>query len=83
VRELDSTRLVTALPCPHQRNTTTIDDPLGQYLDVLALNEYIGWYDGGPDKIDAMIMHAYDKPLIMKRIRSRDPFASHGDENTP
>ncbi len=85
VRELDSTRLVTAATLPHTSgNTTTIDDPLGQYLDVLGLNEYIGWYDGGPDKIDAMSYATpYDKPLIMSEFGAETPFASHGDENTP
>jgi len=85
VRELDSTRLVTAATLPHTNGTTTtIDDPLGQSLDVLGLNEYIGWYDGGPDKIDAMTYTTrYDKPLIMSEFGAETPFASHGDENTP
>jgi beta-glucuronidase len=85
VRELDPTRLVTAATLPHTRGTTTtIDDPLGQYLDVLGLNEYVGWYDGGPEKIDQMayVTH-YDKPLIMSEFGAETPFASHGGENTP
>jgi beta-glucuronidase len=85
VRELDSTRLVTAATLPHTSgDTTTIDDPLGQYLDVLGLNEYIGWYDGGPDKVDRMTYSTrYDKPLIMSEFGAETPFASHGDDNTP
>jgi len=63
VRQLDPTRLVTAATLPHTaQNVTTIDDPLGQSLDVLGLNEYIGWYDGTVAKADAMQFRStYDK----------------------
>ncbi|MGP8244396.1 MAG: glycoside hydrolase family 2 protein [Bryobacteraceae bacterium] len=84
-RELDSTRLVTAATLPHTSgDTTTIEDPLGQYLDVLGLNEYVGWYDGGPDKIDRMTYTTrYDKPLIMSEFGAAAVFGAHGGENTP
>jgi beta-glucuronidase len=53
-RELDPTRLITAATLTHYSDPTTItiDDPLGQYLDVIGCNEYIGWYDGIPTKAD-------------------------------
>jgi len=84
VRQLDPTRLVTAATLPHTvENTTTIDDPLGQYLDVLGLNEYVGWYDGAPAKADAMQFRTtYDKPLVMSEFGAEAPFGNHGDEDT-
>ena len=30
-------------------NTKIVDDPLGKALDVIGVNEYIGWYEGHPD----------------------------------
>jgi beta-glucuronidase len=85
VRELDNTRLVTAATLPHRTdpNTITIDDPLGQHLDVLGCNEYIGWYDGGPAKPDTTTFKtAYNKPLIMSEFGAEAPFGRHGDDDT-
>jgi beta-glucuronidase len=58
VRALDPTRLVTAALLHHndggaaEGTTDLLDDPLGADLDVLGCNEYLGWYDGLPDKAD-------------------------------
>src|SRR5712664_186154 len=43
-RSLDSTRLISAAMERHyvEENTQMIDDPLGEYLDVLGCNEYVG-----------------------------------------
>jgi beta-glucuronidase len=70
-RALDPTRLLTAALERHYVDTKTqmIDDPFGQYLDVIGVNEYIGWYDGLPAKCDTMSWKTiYDKPLIMSTI---------------
>jgi beta-glucuronidase len=52
-RQLDDTRLLTAANERHYENPTTqvVDDPLGEYLDVLGCNEYVGWYDGVPRRL--------------------------------
>jgi beta-glucuronidase len=84
-RELDNTRLVTAATLPHRTDpqTITIDDPLGQHLDVLGCNEYIGWYDGPPTKADTTTFKTiYDKPLIMSEFGAEAPFGRHGDDET-
>jgi beta-glucuronidase len=85
VRELDNTRLVTAATLPHRTDpqTITIDDPLGKHLDVLGCNEYIGWYDGPPSKLDTTTFKSiYDKPLIMSEFGAEAPFGRHGDDDT-
>ncbi|MGA2329672.1 MAG: glycoside hydrolase family 2 TIM barrel-domain containing protein, partial [Bryobacteraceae bacterium] len=45
-RREDPTRLLTAALQVHGANADTqmLDDPLGQVLDVLGCNEYVGWY---------------------------------------
>ncbi len=85
VRELDPTRLVTAALEIHHLDATTlmIDDPLGQKLDVLGCNEYIGWYDGLPDKCDRVTWKTvYDKPVVMSEFGGSAAFGLHGDALT-
>ena len=81
-RQLDSTRLMTAANERHYANPTTqiIDDPLGEYLDVLGCNEYIGWYDGLPEKADTMKWQvAQNKPLIISEFGGEALYGNHGD----
>lgn len=83
-RELDGTRLITAATLPHRvGDNIVIDDPLGKFLDVLGCNEYIGWYDGPPEKADRTgFQTVYDKPLVMSEFGAEAPAGNHGDEAT-
>ncbi len=68
VRELDATRLVTAAleRGKPEGDTQVIDDPFGQQLDVIGCNEYVGWYDGPPEKADRVSWRTvYDKPHVI------------------
>lgn len=81
-RSLDPTRLTTAAMERHyiDDKTLMIDDPLGENLDVLGCNEYIGWYDGLPAKADdVQWLLAYDKPLIMSEFGGGALAGKHGD----
>ena len=81
-RSLDDGRLVSAAMERHYLNPTTqmIDDPLGEFLDVLGCNEYVGWYDGLPDKADRLEWKSkYDKPLIMSEFGADALYGNHGD----
>lgn len=81
-RSLDPTRLVTAALEHHYLDETTlmIDDPLGEHLDVLGCNEYIGWYDGPPAKADALVWKStYDKPLVMSELGGGAVAGRHGN----
>ncbi len=89
VRTLDPTRLVTAAMMHHevagagQNRVAVIDDPFGADVDVLGCNEYIGWYDGLPEKIDrSEWKSAYNKPLIMSEFGADALFGMHGDDMT-
>lgn len=84
-RSLDSTRLLSAAMERHYINPTTqmIDDPLGEVLDVLGCNEYVGWYDGLPEKADGLQWKSkYDKPLIMSEFGGDARYGHHGDSST-
>ena len=82
-RELDSSRLITSA-MNHLDNTgpneRTLSDPLGEELDVLGLNEYLGWYGGRPEDADKMEWKfAWDKPLIGSEFGGGAQYGRHGD----
>ena len=84
-RSLDPTRLLSAAMERHYLNPTTqmIDDPLGEFLDVLGCNEYVGWYDGLPEKADGLEWKSkYQKPLVMSEFGGDALFGHHGDALT-
>src|ERR1043165_2576312 len=65
-KQWDPSRLASAALEVHDVNgVQTIDDPLGQYTDIVSVNEYLGWYGGLPsnsrtEKWDVK----YNKPLF-------------------
>jgi beta-glucuronidase len=85
-RQLDSTRLVTSAmnhPEATGPNSRRLNDPLGQFLDVLGLNEYVGWYERTPEDADQMQWSlAYDKPLIVSEFGGGALYGKHGDAET-
>jgi beta-glucuronidase len=81
-RSLDPSRLISAAMERHyiNDNTQMIDDPLGEYVDVFGCNEYVGWYDGLPEKADRLEWKMkYQKPLIMTEFGGEAPYGYHGD----
>ena len=82
--ELDATRLVTAaLEIHYMGNTMMVDDPLGQYLDVVACNEYLGWYVGLPDQPDkAEWKTTFQKPFLFSEFGAEALEGLHGDDMT-
>ena len=85
-RQLDSTRLITSASNRSEKITPThrsANDPLGEYLDVLGVNEYIGWYEGKPEDADTTEWSsAYAKPIIISEFGADAPFGNHGDSAT-
>ncbi len=84
-RELDPTRLITAAMERHyiDEKTQMIDDTFGEYVDVLGCNEYIGWYDGLPEKCDRIEWrNKYSKPVIIIEMGGGALYGYHGDELT-
>jgi beta-glucuronidase len=85
-RTLDTTRLLTSAmnhTQPSGPNTRSLDDPLGQYLDVLGINEYVGWYEHRPEDADAIRWTSpYQKPMIMSEFGAGAVYGKHGDAQT-
>ncbi len=82
-RELDPTRLITAaLLVRSEGHTKMVDDPLGKALDVIGINEYVGWYEGKPETADATQWRIdYDKPLIVSEFGAGAKAGLHGSED--
>ena len=82
-RGLDPTRLITAaLLVRTQGNTKIVDDPLGKALDVIGINEYIGWYEGHPESADVTQWQIdYQKPLIVSEFGADARAGLHGGED--
>lgn len=82
-RALDPTRLLTAANERHYSdpNTQVVDDPLGESLDVLGCNEYVGWYDGPPEKADRLTWKVtLQKPLVVSEFGGDALYGHHGDK---
>ena len=63
-------------------NVKVIDDPLGQALDVIGANEYIGWYEKTPeDAAKTTWKIAYNKPLIMSEFGGAAKAGLHGTDH--
>ncbi|MBV9928428.1 MAG: beta-glucuronidase [Acidobacteria bacterium] len=83
-RALDPTRLLTAANERHYADPTTqvVDDPLGEVLDVLGCNEYVGWYDGPPEKADRLSWKVtLEKPLVISEFGGDALAGRHGDKS--
>jgi beta-glucuronidase len=82
-RGLDATRLITAaLLVRADGHTKIVDDPLGKALDVIGVNEYIGWYEGHPETADITQWNiGYEKPLIVSEFGGGAKAGLHGGEN--
>lgn len=86
-RSLDGTRLVSAaMEVRSDRDDPLrkiVDDPFGQYTDLCSFNEYTGWYDGLPDKIDRISWSVkYDKPVFISEFGADAKAGFHADALT-
>ncbi|HET7812598.1 MAG TPA: glycoside hydrolase family 2 TIM barrel-domain containing protein [Steroidobacteraceae bacterium] len=86
-RALDATRLVSAAMEVHvdpaDNDHRIVDDPFGAYTDLLSFNQYVGWYDGLPAKLDEIRWtFAYDKPVMISEFGADALQGMHGDALT-
>jgi beta-glucuronidase len=85
-RSLDNTRLLSAALEKHYRtdnaNIAVVEDPLAEHLDLVSFNQYIGWYDGAPEKIDRITWEiAYNKPVFISEFGGDARAGNHGEVN--
>lgn len=85
-RHLDSSRLLSAAMEKHGKpgvpDTHVVQDPLADIVDVVAFNEYVGWYDGLPDKCARANWEIpYDKPVFISEFGGGAKQGLHGDKS--
>jgi beta-glucuronidase len=83
-RSFDASRLISAALEVHNVNgVQTIDDPLGAFTDLVAVNEYLGWYGGLPSSCrTAKWAVKYDKPLFFSETGAEALSGFHADSLT-
>jgi len=78
-RSLDSTRLITsALFSQVHGNAGSLTDRLSDALDVIGINEYIGWYGGKPADADNIVWTLPNKPIIVSEFGAGAKYGNHG-----
>lgn len=73
-RELDSSRPASAALLPQP------DDPLISSLDVIAVNEYFGWYYGQAEQVEELLakLASHGKPIIVSEFGADCVAGLHG-----
>ena len=82
-RKLDPTRRVTsAMNTAHIEGTTAnLPDKFADALDIIGINQYVGWYTGTPEQADAIQWTLPDKPVIMSEFGAEAKYGNHGATN--
>ena len=86
-RSLDGTRLVSAAMEVHNSATESthkvVDDPFSEFTDLVSFNQYVGWYDGKPDKIDKITWTIQaNKPVVISEFGADAAQGFHADNLT-
>ena len=81
---LDSTRLILHVinTQGYSNNTVTVWDSLYRYCDIIAINEYVGWYlpwQGKPSETKWKVAFP-DKPIFISEFGGE---ALYGNKNVP
>lgn len=81
-RKTDASRLVSAALLSENKNgVNTINDPLGEYLDLISFNQYLGWYGGNLEDAETIKWESkYKKPLIVSEFGGDAKQGLHGDK---
>jgi beta-glucuronidase len=86
-REMDNSRLISAALETHGNpanpNERIVEDPFADYVDIVNFNEYVGWYDGLPEKCDNIEWKIkYNKPVMISEFGGDALQGMHGDIKT-
>jgi len=84
VKEIDSTRLITAafdlVRFDRTKQLFVMDDPFIKELDVVSINKYMGWYHPWPVTPDKAIWDvAKGQPLIVSEFGAEALYGKIGD----
>lgn len=86
-RALDPTRLISAAleQSNYQGDSSvrTIHDSFADVVDVLSFNQYVGWYDGLPEKCGQITWKiTQNKPVLISEFGAGAKVGLHGDKLT-
>jgi beta-glucuronidase len=77
-KSIDPSRLVTAA-CLVNHEKIRIEDRLTQYLDVIGLNEYYGWYKPNFEELEVLGRNSNpDKPVVISEFGAGAKAGHHG-----
>lgn len=79
-RSLDATRLLSAALMHRDLDSvSTIDDKIGENLDIVAFNQYLGWYGGNlADAEKIKWATPFNKPVIVSEFGGDAKQGLHG-----
>jgi len=85
-RSLDQTRLLSAAMEKHSKpgepNVSIVQDPLADIVDIVAFNQYTGWYDGLPEKCAHITWEIpYNKPVFISEFGGDARQGLHGSKD--
>jgi beta-glucuronidase len=82
-RKLDPTRLVTAalLQPNNPGDTKRLTDPLAKALDVVGMNDYVGWYSYTPDQAENIKFEVPEKAIIVSEFGAEAKAGNHGPKD--
>ncbi|MBI9039932.1 glycoside hydrolase family 2 protein [Lutibacter sp.] len=86
-KALDPTRLISAAleQSDYQGDSSvrTIHDSFADVVDVLSFNQYVGWYDGLPEKCGQISWKiTQNKPVLISEFGAGAKIGLHGDKLT-
>lgn len=78
-KSLDNTRLISAALLTRNGK---IDDEIGKSLDIIAFNQYLGWYGGNLENAEKTFWTTpYNKPVFVSEFGGDAKAGFHGDKN--
>lgn len=82
-RALDNTRLISAALLTKSENLNSyVDDPIADNLDIVAFNEYLGWYGGNLDDAEKIKWTSkYNKPVVVSEFGGGAKAGLYGERN--
>ena len=82
-KTLDTTRLISAALEKHEENgVQVVNDKMGEYFDIVAFNEYTGWYGGSlEDAPNTKWDIRFNKPVIISEFGGDALQGMHGAKN--
>lgn len=86
-RSIDKTRLLSAAMEVHTEPeapmTQIVEDKLAEFVDLVSFNQYIGWYNGKPEKANQVDWRIpYNKPVIISEFGGGALAGFHADSLT-